>query len=38
MRSGTFKLLIEKRKARTDKSQVIEDLDAHITEENEEED
>ena len=31
MRSSTFKILIEKRKARKDKSQSIVDLDAHIT-------
>lgn len=31
MRSSTFKTLVEKRKSRKNKSQIIEDLDKNIT-------
>ena len=38
MRSSTFKTLIEKRKSRKNKSQIIEDLDEHITDDDGDED
>ena len=38
VRSSTFKVLLENRKTRKNKSQVITELDAHVTDDDEEDD